>query len=203
MRTFSSGLPGPTSVSHANHEMAALGFWPRLGVTLVDGMIVVGMIHLIMVLAGGTVGALCATFAGVLASWLGASPEQAAVWAVGLGGMAWVLAAVVTAITLYSLAMVLFITIEVATGMTPAKRLFGLQIRQRDGTPARRSQILLRGLVQDGGSVLWLAGFFFPPAAPVGLAWNWVSILGCLMALGSRRQALHDRVAGTAVFRLQ
>jgi len=181
--------------------MQPLGFWPRLGVLLVDSCIILGIIYATMMVAGGTVGALCATLAGLVSHGLGASPEQAAIWAVGLGGLALVIAQVVAFITIYSLSMVVFLVAEVTTGMTPAKRLFGLQIRRRDGTPATRPQILLRGLLQDGGAILWLAGFVFPPAAPVGLAWYWVSAAGCLMALGSRRQALHDRLSGTAVFR--
>lgn len=181
--------------------MKPLGFFPRAAVTIVDILLISVIFYFSMIVAGSAVAALSTGVVALIGNWLGASPEQIAGWALGMGGVASILAVLVTIVTVYSLVVVVYAIMEVTTGRTPAKRLFGLQIRQRDGSPATRTQIVVRGLVQDGGAILWLAGFVFPPLAALGLMWNWLSLLGCFMALGSRRQALHDRLSGTAVFR--
>src|SRR5437879_4909586 len=66
-------------------------------------------------------------------------------------------------------------------------RGYDRSMNQRTGFGPRLGALLIDYLLADSGSTL---------ASLLGLA----AFAGCFLALGESRQALHDRIAGTAVF---
>lgn len=95
----------------------------------------------------------------------------------------------------------LYPAIEGVTGRSPGKFVLGYTIAAEDGARAGIGRLLARSAVKNLGriaSVLALAaGTGFGVASFV----NVVVAAGCLLALGEKRQALHDLLLRTAVFR--
>lgn len=92
--------------------------------------------------------------------------------------------------------------VEGTSGASPGKRVLGLHIARPDGTQGNLGLYLLRFLVKyvrpvfaTLGAVLGIAALGFL-AGPAGL----VVTLGTLLLLAPHSQALHDKLAGTAVF---
>ena len=97
----------------------------------------------------------------------------------------------------------LYSLIEGMTGSSVGKWLMNIQVRAEDGRTASLETLMTRWVIKTGISPL---GFV---ALVVGSDWlstlnSWtgfIAFVGCFMALGAPRQALHDRLAKTAVFR--
>lgn len=100
------------------------------------------------------------------------------------------------------ISMVLLIW-EGLTGRSPGKLVFGMRVGAGDGSPAPVPVLLVRAGIKHIAGALALVSAIpglkivagFSPMA------QGVVNLGMLLALGASRQALHDRVAGTAVYR--
>ena len=92
---------------------------------------------------------------------------------------------------------------EGITGASPAKMLLGIRIGNEDGTVADGNTLLKRFALKQAPQPFFLlanlAGLFFLNL--VGYLIFIVIQFGCLRALGKSRQALHDQIAKTAVFR--
>ena len=175
----------------------------RLSALLVDCFrlaVCMSAVAYALAVAAGTGGGL---MAGLASRFFGASQLQTLGWAAGLGLLAGTAVFIVAQISLYYLLLLIFLAVEVTTARTPAKQLMGLCVRSADGRPATRLQLLARGLAQDGGAVLWFLSVTGLPFGALSLPWTLVATMGCFTCLGQRRQALHDRVSGTAVFRIK
>jgi uncharacterized RDD family membrane protein YckC len=115
---------------------------------------------------------------------------------------------------------------EVLMAATPGKRLAGLVIAAEDGSPAPRKALLKRWAVKQIAvffacpmMILWtllspynyhvvLPNYVLPGVLALAIVDTiLVSVLllsvigGCFLALGPLRQTLHDKLAGTAVYR--
>lgn len=114
---------------------------------------------------------------------------------------------------------------EATSGASPGKRIMGLVIAADDGGPASRGALLRRTLIKfcpfglavfpltvftvlDGGQP-WSPAWYVRDglqilgavdAVVTSLVTVYV-IVGCFRVLGKERQAFHDQLAGTAVFR--
>ena len=83
-----------------------------------------------------------------------------------------------------------------------AKRALGIKVKSADGSPASFDKRLYRTLFKYNVWVLGLVASMtgidvVTSASGVGCC---VVAIGCLLALGRKKQALHDRLFGTAVF---
>ena len=101
------------------------------------------------------------------------------------------------------LLMSLYISIEAFTGASPAKMLFGIKIGNSDGTPAARKTLMARFLIKQPTLVSTLLAFltslsFFDT---LGTILGLIIFFGFFLTLGQSRQALHDKLSNTAVFR--
>ena len=108
---------------------------------------------------------------------------------------AWTVAATVLGL-LYGL-------IEGFTGWSPGKLILGIRVVDESGQRAPVGKLLLRYLVKYSGSVLAFAGLV-AGASVLSSAGQLVAlgiVVGCFLVLGKARQALHDKIAGTAVLR--
>lgn len=98
---------------------------------------------------------------------------------------------------------------EAIWGATPGKRALGLQIGTDDGRVAERSRIVLRWALKNAPTLFGFLSVVVSLGAPrvgqmVELLSNLsglVVVAGCVLAIGSHHQALHDMLAKTAVYR--
>ena len=103
---------------------------------------------------------------------------------------------------------VLYMLIEGLTGASIGKRILGLTVACADGTAGNQSLFLSRMFVKNSDHILQLitilplisvlSGAVSSAASTIGF----VLFIGCFLALGRNRQALHDMVVKTAVFKV-
>lgn len=95
----------------------------------------------------------------------------------------------------------LYFLSEGLTGYTPGKLLLGLRIGTAAMTPAPVPVLLVRFCCKHPHYLLGALGLFTSGAvATFGALLGMVAFLGCFAAIGEKRQALHDLIAGTAVY---
>ncbi|GAB7080755.1 RDD family protein [Megalodesulfovibrio paquesii] len=166
--------------------MQRKGFGPRLGAAILDFLIVLVGVGIISFFFSATLGAI---LGGTLAGPAGGVAGGAA--------GAYYLTAVLFTLLVFGYGL-----IEAFTGASPGKRMIGLIIRKDTGEAAPLATLLLRYLLKNSGSALtFLATVtgmsLFETLSQFAAA---AITLGFLLTLGESRQALHDRLAGTAVY---
>lgn len=102
---------------------------------------------------------------------------------------------------------IVYWTIEARSGASPGKRILKLRIGREDGAIAQPSVILMRTIIKLSDRILKLIVLIPVPdiiARGVNSASSLVElvlIIGCLVVLSAKKQALHDMIAHTAIFR--
>lgn len=97
---------------------------------------------------------------------------------------------------------------EALTGASPGKRILKLQIRMQDGSEASRTIIALRTAIKFSDRLLRLIimiPVYLVVVESINTAAslvNLVIIIGCISVLSVKKQALHDTITHTAVFRV-
>jgi uncharacterized RDD family membrane protein YckC len=169
-----------------------IGFGPRLGAALIDMVVVVVLGLVFGSVVGGVLGLGAGAAIGSTSDAEGAAAAGAAAGAL-LGGFA--IGAAVFGF-LYSL-------IEGLTGASPGKMLLKLKVGTADGHHAQIATYVTRWAVKYSGQLLaFLSVVLVTPAiGTVGTLANLVVFVGCFLVLGANRQAIHDMVAKTAVFK--
>ena len=86
---------------------------------------------------------------------------------------------------------------------SPGKKILRLTVARHDGTPAPMSSRILRWAVMYAPFLLYVANDVSPNAAVAWIANLWLLgvLIGCLAASNDDKQAWHDQLAGTAIFR--
>jgi uncharacterized RDD family membrane protein YckC len=174
-------------LSAANHDTMfsnRIGFGPRLGAALLDIVFIILMLGPISLLG---IGAGLATALGLEAAVGNEEAEALALIGMGAGAIAMAIIAGVVALA-YTL-------IEAFTGASPGKRVMGLQVVREDGSPGDVQLYLLRWALKNSGSLLQ---FVLPLISSLV---SLVFFFGCFAALGDKKQALHDIIAKTAVYK--
>jgi uncharacterized RDD family membrane protein YckC len=170
-----------------------VGFGTRLAAALVD-FVVVGVIGF------GAGAALGSILGGGLGSVLGGSSQEGAASGAALGAA---LGAVLGAVAAFGGFVFLYSLIEAFTGASPGKMLLKLKVGTADGRRGTLRLYVTRWAIKYAGTLLGLLGAI-PGLHVLGLlapAAGVIVFVGCFLALGDRRQALHDLGASTAVFR--
>ncbi len=93
--------------------------------------------------------------------------------------------------------------IEGLTGASPGKRAMGIRIRNADGSQPTSGTLLARWSIKNISAILSFVALA-PTIAFVGTLGSFLGFavfVGCFFALSDKRQALHDMIAQTAVFR--
>jgi uncharacterized RDD family membrane protein YckC len=164
-----------------------IGFGPRLGAWLIDLVAVCILVGIVAVLFGGMLGVA----AGAQLEGNKAENEVA-------GGIIGAFAGILLAAPVVG---ALYFAIEGFTGATPGKMLLGLRIGTDSMTPAPLSKLLLRYALKHPHFVLGTLGVFtFSFLSTLGVYLGPIAFLGSFLALGEKKQALHDLIAGTAVY---
>ncbi|MDT8413614.1 MAG: RDD family protein [Vicingaceae bacterium] len=171
-----------------------VGFGPRLGAYLID-MVFNGIVGSII---GGALGAtLTGIFFGSQAA-TGTAEGDAMVGGIGamLGGMIGTIAGI------YLMSLILFI-MEGITGQTPGKMLLKLKNKNEDGAAAGASALWTRALLKYIGAIMALLAGVTGVAiiGTIGSLAGFIIFIGCFFVLGQKRQAIHDLIAKTAVFK--
>ena len=160
-----------------------VGFGQRLFASLIDSVIFMALSIALGVVAGGFLGGL---FAGASAS--------------AAMGMVGAMAGFFVAMTIVG---ILYPLIEGIKGWSPGKRVLGMQIGAAGGEIAAPKTLLTRYALKNSPTIL----SFVSIVTGIALLGTVASLLavvvtiGCFMVLMAGRQALHDRIAGTAVFK--
>ena len=170
------------------------GFGLRFAAALID----FGIVAVVGFVAGAAVGGMLGGgIGGVLGGSAGGdgAAAGAALGAV-VGALLGAMAAFGGFVFLYSL-------IEAFTGASPGKMCLGLRVGTADGRRGSASLYAKRWAIEYSATLLGLLGAI-PGLHLLGLvapAAGLIVFVGCFLALGDRRQALHDLGAATAVFR--
>ena len=161
-----------------------IGFGPRLGATLLDIVFTLLLCAPILVLGAG---------AGIAAA-LGLDAMMGAEESEAFALMG-VTAGMIGSILVCGLFATFYTLIEAFTGASPGKRAMGLQVAHADGSQGNTQLYLLRWALKNSGSLL---NFLLPAISSLV---SLVFFFGCFAALGEKRQALHDIIAKTAVYK--
>ena len=172
-----------------------IGFGPRLGALLID-CILVGVLVAVL---GGTIGGMFGAAAGGAGAALSSGGGSDAQAAAAMGGMFGAIAGMIIAAAVLGLA---YFLIEGFTGYTLGKLLLGMRIANADGTQAQVSKLLARWAVKNNNSIFSILAVATGVHAfrPLGSLGGLVIFVGCFLALGASKQALHDRICDTAVW---
>jgi len=172
-----------------------IGFGPRLGALLID-CVLVGVLVAVL---GGVIGGMFGAAAGGAGSAISSGSGTDAQTAAAMGGMIGALAGMIIAAAVLGLA---YFLIEGFTGYTLGKLMLGMRIASADGTQAPVSKLLTRWAVKNNNFLLTVlataTGVKF--LATLGSLGGLVIFIGCFLALGASKQALHDRICDTAVW---
>jgi len=97
----------------------------------------------------------------------------------------------------------LYFLTEVFMARTPGKMLLGIIIANADGSPAGTDVLLKRFLLKEGYNVLNFLALALSVSllSSIGALWSFVFFIGCFFALGEKKQALHDQLVKSAVFK--
>ncbi|MDA0729824.1 MAG: RDD family protein [Bacteroidetes bacterium] len=182
--------------SHHDSMPRRIGFLPRFAAGVIDQLAMSTCVFF-MAWKGWKLGQDMSQRLGVDEFLAVYAPMEDALIAAGIaGGLLALLAASALIGGLYPL-------IEGLTGASPGKWMLGLQVGRDDGGVGNVGLFLKRAMIKSVQSLLVLAsaltgiavlGFL---AGPAGL----VIQVGTLMMLAPHRQALHDKLAQTAVYR--
>ena len=171
-----------------------IGFGKRLGAYLLD-CVLVGVAAFFL---GSTIGGMLGIAAGGIAGSSG-NADTSPMTGAAIGGA--IGAAVGFVIAAVLIGCVYFL-VEGFTGFTLGKLILGIRIANADGTQAPLPTLLGRYAIKNAGSLLRVLSVFsgITALATLGSLAGLVVFIGCFLALGAKRQALHDQLMKTAVF---
>jgi uncharacterized RDD family membrane protein YckC len=183
-------------VSVATDGPQRVGFWPRFGAALIDGVVV----WVLGILVSGFVASL---FPDYIADTLARSqakvdPKVAA----QIGAMLKFSQSIIRWGMGVTVVSVIYSLLEGLTGRALGKMLLGLRIAGLEGQPAPLGRLLARtGCKQLAGLITLVAmATSSHLLAQIAQVPSWAVIVGFLFVLAKHKRALHDLAAGTAVY---
>lgn len=173
-------------------------FGIRLGAYLLDVVFVIVLALILSPLFGG----LGAVAGGGLGSEYGAAggEEYGAEAGAAVGGFFGAIIGIVVGVYVVTF---LYMAVEILTGQTLGKMILKLKVGNQDGTEAPKSALAIRYALKVAPSLfaflglITLTGFLGTLGQILGLAF----LVGCFFVLGEKRQAFHDLLSKTAVFK--
>jgi uncharacterized RDD family membrane protein YckC len=186
-----------------------IGVGARFGALLLDGIV----IFIAGIVVGGVIGGWLGGAVGAQAGAQGAaaSGSSAEAGAAGGGLIGMFLGAIVMAPVGVAVLGLVWILWEGLTGAALGKLALGIRIRNADGTPASPGKLLARAGVKFSYTLIKLVAVvlvivnismisFSDTLDTVAKVCGLIVFIGCFLALGSGKQALHDMLVGTAVY---
>jgi uncharacterized RDD family membrane protein YckC len=175
-------------------EVTRVGFGSRFAALILDIIIIGGISFVIAPIVGGVLGASAAAATTEAAG--GTDPAVAA----AAGG---IIGSIMALIVVLPLTYVVYYLIEGLTGITLGKLILGIKVANQDGTAAPIGTLITRWAVKSSGNILTLLGAILSISilGTIGGLVGLVIFVGCFLVLGVKKQAIHDLVAKTAVFK--
>lgn len=97
--------------------------------------------------------------------------------------------------------LALYNLVEAITGASVGKMILGLVVANQDGTQGDISLFMKRWAIKNIGYIFTIISIWVPALYLVGSLGSLVIFIGCFMALGDAKLALHDTIAKTAVYK--
>jgi uncharacterized RDD family membrane protein YckC len=175
-----------------------VGFWPRFGAWLIDGVVIWVVATLISDQAAAWFPDYIADNLAQAKERLSAQPSN--VMTPTMLEFFEKMARVSVGATVFGM---LYALLEGMTGRSPAKMLLGLHIGNLTGGQAASGRLLGRMALKQLHRLLVLVTMFSGVRLFSQLAQFpfWVIFVGCFFVFARHRRALHDLAAGTAVYR--
>jgi RDD family. len=167
-----------------------IGFGPRLGAFLIDFVIGGILASILSVVLGGVFASMGAGMGAAT------NADYGAVVGGTVGFFAGLMAGVAIAFPLYFL-------MEAFLGYTLGKLILGIQIAKEDGTKGTTKDFFIRYAVKNSATLLQLLALILSLhfLGTLGSLAALAVFIGCFFTLGDKRQAFHDMIAKTAVFK--
>jgi uncharacterized RDD family membrane protein YckC len=170
------------------------GFGVRFGAFLIDGLFMAIIIYIV-----GYIFAMVfiKSVEGVATSGTPMTNEDAAV---AVGGFMSMIMNMIWGLVIGSL---LYTLVEGITGASPGKMILGLKIGTAQGGQAAMGSLLTRWALKNVNYIclFLLAATHVSIFGLISQIGSLFLLISCLMALRASKQALHDDIAGTAVFK--
>ena len=163
-----------------NKEIERVGFGKRLGSSLLD--------FIISLLPGIVLGIYAgATIAAFLLDFFYDEAQLETIQAGFSGEIAASIIGLVASLAGIAFTSIFFYVLEGFTGQTPGKMILGITVANMNGEKATIDKLLLRAFIKITGSFVGIIGF--------------IIFIGCFLVLGEKKQALHDIICKTAIFK--
>lgn len=163
-----------------NKEIERVGFGKRLGSSLLD--------FIISLLPGIVLGIYAgATIAAFLLDFFYDEAQLESIQAGFSGEIAASIIGLVASLAGIAFTSIFFYVLEGFTGQTPGKMILGITVANMNGEKATIDKLLLRAFIKITGSFVGIIGF--------------IIFVGCFLVLGEKKQALHDIICKTAVYK--
>lgn len=163
-----------------NKEIERVGFGKRLGSSLLD--------FIISLLPGIVLGIYAgAAIAAFLLDFFYDEAQLKTIQAGFSGEIAATIIGLVTSLAGIAFTSIFFYVLEGFTGQTPGKMILGITVANMNGEKASIDKLLLRAFIKITGSFVGIIGL--------------IIFIGCFFVLGKKKQALHDIICKTAVYR--
>ena len=163
-----------------NKEIERVGFGKRLGSSLLD--------FIISLLPGIVLGIYAgATIAAFLLDFFYDEAQLESIQAGFSGEIAASIIGLVSSLAGIAFTSIFFYVLEGFTGQTPGKMILGITVANMNGEKATIDKLLLRAFIKITGSFVGIIGF--------------IIFVGCFLVLGEKKQALHDIICKTAVYK--
>ena len=163
-----------------NKEIERVGFGKRLGSSLLDFTIS----FLPGIILGIYAGAAMVTF---LLDFFYDEAQLETIQAGFSGEIAATIIGLVASLAGIAFTSIFFYVLEGFTGQTPGKMILGITVANMNGEKATIDKLLLRAFIKIIGSFVGIIGF--------------IIFIGCFLVLGKKKQALHDIICKTAVYK--
>jgi uncharacterized RDD family membrane protein YckC len=163
-----------------NKEIERVGFGKRLGSSLLD--------FIISLLPGIVLGIYAgAAMASFLLEFFYDEAQLETIQAGFSGEIAASIIALVASLAGIAFTSIFFYVLEGFTGQTPGKMILGITVANMNGEKATIDKLLLRAFIKITGSFVGIIGL--------------IIFVGCFLVLGEKKQALHDIICKTAVYK--
>ena len=163
-----------------NKEIERVGFGKRLGSSLLD--------FIISLLPGIVLGIYAgATIAAFLLDFFYDEAQLETIQAGFSGEIAASIIGLVASLAGIAFTSIFFYVLEGFTGQTPGKMILGITVANMNGEKASIDKLLLRAFIKITGSFVGIIGL--------------IIFVGCFLVLGEKKQALHDIICKTAVYK--
>jgi uncharacterized RDD family membrane protein YckC len=171
-----------------------IGFGQRLLASIIDGIVIA--------IAGGILGSVLGAVMGAGAGAVISTGDanQDAAMSSAAGGIVGAIAGAMLGMGLLQIGFAIW---EGLTGQALGKMLLKIRIKAADGSVAGKDKLLTRAAAKYSNSLLTVLGALtgIGIISQLGSLVGLVIFVGCFFVLGQKRQALHDLIAKTAVFK--